>query len=71
LIIGIKLWMSNICIAPARQKFYSRLFQRYIEPNEMYYWNFVYAELLFRIAELEEAKCSCITCQTELENYLI
>jgi len=52
------------------KRFYSRLFQRYIELNEMYYWKFVYAELLFRVAELEEAKCSCFTCQTELDNYI-
>jgi len=55
----------------AHKRFYSRLFQRYIEPNEMYYWKFVYAELLFRIAELEEANCSCMQCQTELEKYEI
>jgi hypothetical protein len=53
------------------KRFYSRLFQRYIEAKEMYYWKFVYAELPFRIAELEEANCSCINCQTELENYEI
>ena len=53
----------------AHKRFYSRLFQRYIEANEMYYWKFVHAELIFRIAELEEAKCSCHTCQTELDNY--
>jgi hypothetical protein len=35
----------------------------------MYYWKFVYAELLFRISELQEAKCSCITCQRELDKY--
>ena len=53
----------------AMKRFHSRLFQRYIEINEMYYWKFVYAELLFRIAELEEANCSCITCQMELDKY--
>jgi hypothetical protein len=58
-------------MAMLNKRFYSRLFQRYIEPNEMYYWKFVYAELLFRIAELEEANCSCINCKTELENYEI
>jgi len=51
-------------------RFHSRLFLRYIEPNEIYYWKFVFAELLFRIAELEEANCSCITCQMELDKYL-
>jgi hypothetical protein len=56
-------------MAMANKRFYSGLFQRYIEPNEMYYWKFVYAELLFRIAELEEVNCSCLTCQTELINY--
>ena len=44
----------------ANKRFHSRLFQRYIEPNEMYYWKFVYAEFLYRIIEMEEAKCSCI-----------
>jgi hypothetical protein len=56
-------------MAMARKRFHSRLFQRYIESNELYYWKFVYAELLYRIAELEEVKCSCLTCQTELKNY--
>jgi len=53
----------------ANKRFYSRLFQRYIEPNEMYFWKFVYAEFLFRIAELEEANCSCMQCQMELDKY--
>ena len=51
------------------KRFHSRLFQRYIEPNEKYYWKFVQAELLYRIAELEESKCSCFTCQSELEKF--
>jgi hypothetical protein len=63
------VWMPNIYGALPRQDFHSRLFQRFIEPNEMYYWKFVYAELLYRTAELEEADCSCMTCQTELNNY--
>jgi hypothetical protein len=48
-------------MAMAQKRFYSTLFQRYVEPNEKYYWKFVYAELLFKIAELEEVKCSCMS----------
>jgi hypothetical protein len=50
----------------AIKRFHSRLSKRYIEPNDNYYWKFVYAELLFSISELEVANCSCINCQAEL-----
>lgn len=47
-------------MAMLNKRFYSRLFQRYVEPNELYYWKFVYAELLYRIEDSEERNCSCI-----------
>jgi len=56
-------------MALPNKRFYSRLFQRYVEPNELYYWKFIYAELLYRIEDSEEKNCSCIQCQTELNNY--
>jgi len=35
----------------------------------MHYWKFVYTELLCGIAEVEEIKCNCNQCQTELNEY--
>lgn len=51
------------------KKFYSRLFKRYVEQNNKNYWRLVYAELLYRIDYLEERKCNCFRCNTELQSY--
>jgi hypothetical protein len=52
-----------------KKNFRSRLFRKEINENDPEYWIKVYAELLFRINELEEQKCNCFKCQTDLDNY--
>jgi hypothetical protein len=53
-----------------KKSFRSQLFRKVIEPNDTEYWIKVYAELLFRIDELEMQKCNCFKCQTDLDRYL-
>jgi hypothetical protein len=43
-----------------KKRFYSELFQTYIEPTEKNFSSFVIAELLFRIYNLESNKCDCM-----------
>ena len=45
--------------------FKSRLFNRTIQPNTLNYWNYVHAELLFRIKQYEDLKCPCGSCFSE------
>jgi hypothetical protein len=52
-----------------KKNFRSQLFRKEIHENDPEYWIKVYAELLFRINELEEQKCNCFKCQTDLDNY--
>ena len=52
-----------------KKNFRSQLFRKEIHENDPEYWIKVYAELLFRINELEEQKCNCFKCQTDLSNY--
>jgi len=52
-----------------KKNFRSQLFRKEIQENDPEYWVKVYAELLFRINELEEQKCNCFKCQTDLGNY--
>jgi hypothetical protein len=53
-----------------KKNFRSQLFRKEINENDPEYWIKVYAELLFRIDELEEQKCNCFKCQTDLDKYL-
>lgn len=52
-----------------KKRFYSQLFERYIDKNENDYNAIVKAELLYRIRELEKKNCTCFQCQTDLEKY--
>ena len=52
-----------------KKNFRSQLFRKEIQENDLEYWVKVYAELLYRINELEEQKCNCFKCQTDLSNY--
>ena len=52
-----------------KKNFRSQLFRKEIHQNDPEYWIKVYAELLFRINELEEQQCNCFKCQTDLSNY--
>jgi hypothetical protein len=52
-----------------KKKFYSNLFNKYIEPNDPFFKQMVIAELLFRINQLEESKCDCMNCNAELKKY--
>ncbi len=51
------------------KKFYSELFKRYIIPNEKDYWAYTRAEVLFRLDELNEKKCTCIGCTNDRKKY--
>lgn len=53
-----------------KKNFRSQLFRKEIKENDPEYWIKVYAELLFRIYELEKQKCNCFKCQTDLNSYL-
>jgi len=52
-----------------KKNFRSQLFRKEIKVNDPEYWIKVYAELLFRINELEVQNCNCFKCQTDLVNY--
>ena len=45
-----------------RKTFYSRMFKRRIKTDNVDYWTFLYAEILFRLKALEELKCPCSSC---------
>jgi hypothetical protein len=53
-----------------KKTFRSQLFRKEINVNDPEYWIKVYAELLFRIYELEKQKCNCLKCQTDIDSYL-
>lgn len=48
--------------------FYSRLFQRKINPDEKDFWNLLYAELLHRLREIDDLYCFCEHCQENTDN---
>ena len=52
-----------------KKVFYSQLFRKTILKDDKEYWVKVYAEILFRIDELEKQNCNCFKCQSDLENY--
>lgn len=45
--------------------FKSRLFNKTITAEGTDYWYFLYAEVLFRLKELEDLKCPCGFCFSE------
>ena len=52
-----------------KKNFRSQLFRKEILENDPEYWIKVYAELLFRISEMEEQNCNCFKCQNDLSTY--
>jgi hypothetical protein len=52
-----------------KKVFRSQLFRKEIQENDPEYWVKVYAELLFRIDELEKQNCNCFKCQSDLDSY--
>ena len=42
--------------------FKSRLFNRSIPPNDNDYWIYLYADIIFRLKQLEELNCPCGVC---------
>ena len=54
-----------------KKNFRSQLFRNEIIESDPEYWIKVYAELLFRIDELEEKNCNCFKCQSDLDNYKV
>ncbi len=52
-----------------QKQFKSLLFKRIIDPVEKDYSAIVKAELLFRIFELDEKKCTCIGCTENREKF--
>ena len=52
-----------------KRKFKSYLFGRDINPNEQDYTAIVKAELLYRIFDLDEKKCSCMGCTQNRKKY--
>lgn len=54
-----------------KKNFRLQLFRNEIHESDPEYWIKVYAELLFRIDELEEQNCNCFKCQSDLGNYKV
>lgn len=42
--------------------FKSRLFNRSIPANDKEYWIYLYADIIFRLKQIEELNCPCGTC---------
>ena len=45
-----------------RKTFKSRLFKRTIKSDNLDYWMYLYAEILFRIKQIEDLNCPCGSC---------
>lgn len=48
-----------------KKSFKSRLFNRIIMETDKDYWIYLYADLLFRIKQLEELNCPCGKCSQD------
>ena len=48
--------------------FKSRLFNRVVKPNDPSFWAYLYAEILFRLKELDDRKCPCKKCYMDKHN---
>lgn len=51
-----------------RKTFYSKLFKRNINQEEADFWQFLYAELLHRLREIDDLYCFCEHCQENTDN---
>jgi hypothetical protein len=45
-----------------RKAFRTKLFKRTVNPDNSDYWQLLYAEVLYRLKELEDLKCPCSFC---------
>ena len=52
-----------------KKDFNSALFRQKILKTDPEYEAIVYVETIYRIRDLEEKNCSCMTCQNELAKY--
>ncbi|MFC2119821.1 hypothetical protein ACFLQ4_01995 [Bacteroidota bacterium] len=48
-----------------RKDFKSRLFKKKIKADDKDYWFFLYAEVLYRLNQLDDLKCPCGHCFSE------
>jgi hypothetical protein len=48
-----------------KKQFKSRLFKKIIKIEELDYWSFLYAEIIYRLNQLDDLKCSCGFCFSE------
>ena len=56
-----------------RKTFYSRIFKKKINPDNIEYWNFLLAEILYRLKSVEKLNCPCGSCfsdKIKLENLI-
>jgi hypothetical protein len=51
-----------------RKAFKSKLFNKKIETDNVNYWEFLYAEILFRLKMLNDLNCNCSFCFREKVN---
>ena len=49
--------------------FKSRLFRRIIKPDNLAYWNYLYAEILFRLKQNTDLLCPCGPCFRDKLHY--
>ena len=45
-----------------KKLFKSRLFNKSILENDKDYWLYLYADILFRLKQLQELNCPCVNC---------
>jgi len=48
-----------------RKEFKSRLFKRKISPDDLDYWFYLYADILYRLKQLTDLNCPCTYCRAE------
>jgi len=48
-----------------RKEFKSRLFKKKIKADNKDFWVFLYAEVLYRLKQLDDLKCPCSHCFSE------
>ena len=48
--------------------FKSQLFKQIIKPDNPTYWSYLFAEILFRLKQLDDHKCPCKKCYMDKHN---
>ena len=51
------------------KSFKSQLFKQIIKPDNPSYWSYLYAEILFRLKQLDDHKCPCKKCYMDKHNF--